>query len=237
MSLSDELNTEVQNILNSSWNVRDARVVPSSSDVALSGGGARFDGTVLYSDLAQSSELATDFHARTAAKVLKSFVRCCVRVINEQGGTVTSFDGDRVMGIFVGDSKNTCAAIAALKINHVVSSTIRPQAQATFTSVRDAGFKITHATGVDTSSIFAVRAGQRGDNDIVWVGRAPNFAAKLCSIREDNFATYISNDVFARLSDEAKLGGNENKLMWESRSYKWMDKGWSIHRSSWTWKP
>ena len=235
MALTDELNSEVQDILNSSWNIRDARVVPSSSDVALADGGARFDGTVLYSDLAQSSELATDFHARTAAKVLKSFVRCCVRIINDQGGTVTSFDGDRVMGIFVGDRKNSSAAIAALKINQVVSNIIRPQAQTAFASVRDSGFKITHATGIDSSSILAVRAGQRGDNDIVWVGRAPNFAAKLCSIRENNFATYISNDVFDRISDDAKLGGSEKKLMWESRTFKWMDKDWSIHRSSWIW--
>jgi hypothetical protein len=47
--------------------------------------------------------------------------------------------------------------------------------------------------------------GIRNSNDLVWVGRAPNIAAKLSSFREAGFASYITADVFAKLNDSAKF--------------------------------
>jgi len=40
--------------------------------------------------------------------------------------------------------------------------------------------------GIDTSALFVARIGVRNDNDLVWVGRAANYAAKLTEIPEDN---------------------------------------------------
>lgn len=237
MVLKDDLSNAVSNILSQSWDIRDGRVVPSTSNVALEGGAVKLDATVLYADLAQSSRLATDFQQRTAAKVIRTFLYCMCRLITEHSGTITSFDGDRIMGIFLDDSKNTNAATCALKMNYVTLKIIQPKVSDYFTSLKETGFNISHCVGVDTSTVLAVRAGQRGSNDLVWVGRAPNLAAKLSEIRESPYHSYITEDVFSRLNDSAKYGGINKQLMWEKRSFQYVGESTTIHRSNWHWAP
>lgn len=237
MTLKDELSTKVSDILSQSWDTREGHVVPSTDDVALAGGAVKLDATVLYADLFQSSKLATDFHQRTAARVIRSFLYCMCRLITEHDGKITSFDGDRVMGIFLGGYKNTNAATCALKMNYVTSEIIQPKVTNHFTSLRETGFKISHCVGVDTSTVLAVRAGQRGSNDIVWVGRAPNLSAKLSEIREEYYHSYITKDVFTKLNESAKYGGTNRELMWEQRSFQYIGEPITVHRSSWTWTP
>ncbi len=237
MTLLEDLNSGVDNILKTPLDIRNGRIVPSSEDIALANGGSRFYGTILYADLAQSSQLATEFQQRTAAKVIKSFLLCCTKIITEHDGTVTSFDGDRVMGIFIDDSKNTNAVKTALKINYVVQKIIEPKVKTYFSSMRETSYVISHAVGIDTGVILAVRAGQRGSNDLIWVGRSPNFAANLSEIRESNYRSFISDDVFKSLNESAKKGGTDNNDMWEQRSHKWLGISWTVYRSSWWWKP
>jgi class 3 adenylate cyclase len=237
MALFDELKSGVDDILSTSWSIREGRVVPNSEDVLISGGGVRFEGTVLYADLAQSSKLATDFQQRTAAKIVKAFLLCCTKIIIAHEGKITSFDGDRVMGIFIGDSKNTNAATTALKIKYAVENVIEPKMKAHFSSMKETPYEINHAVGIDTSSILAVRAGQRGSNDLIWVGRSPNFAAKLSTIREPRYNSYITEDVFNVLGESAKKGGEKHEDMWERRNYEWLGEKWVIYRSSWWWGP
>lgn len=236
MSLKDEIESAVMKIIRQAWDIRDGRIVPDE-EVALEGGAVRLDATVLYADMAQSSKLGTDFQQKTAAKVIQIFLRAMCKLITVNGGTITSFDGDRVMGIFLGDSKNSDAATCALKMNYAVSEIIEPKIKAYFTSLKEAGFNISHCVGIDVSPIMAVRAGQRGANDLVWVGRAPNLAAKLSEIRETNYHSYISEDVFSRLNESAKFGGENKTLMWEARNYEYIGEPMTIYRSSWWWKP
>lgn len=237
MTLKDELSNKVSDILSQSWDLREGRVVPSTDDVALAGGAVKLDATVLYADLVQSSKLATDFQQRTAAKVIRSFLYCMCRLITEHDGKITSFDGDRVMGIFLGGTKNTNAATCALKMNYVTLKIIQPKVSNYFTSLREAGFKISHCVGVDTSAILAVRAGQRGSNDLVWVGRAPNLSARLSEIREGTYHSFVTEDVFSMLLDSAKYGGANHELMWERRSLQYIGEPITVYRSSWTWAP
>jgi class 3 adenylate cyclase len=61
-------------------------------------------------------------------------------------------------------------------------------------------YKVRHHLGIDTSSLFVSRIGVRNDNDLVWVGRAANYAAKLCAIREYD-TTFITEEVFNVLLD------------------------------------
>ncbi len=237
MGIAEDLDENVKRIINAKWDVRVGRQVPGSDDVALESGGVGLDATVLYADLSESSKLATDLYRRTASKVIKCFLYCASRIIAGDQGTITAFDGDRVMGMFIGDSRNSNAAKCALKINYAVRKIIKPRLTEHFVSLRDSGFEIRHAVGVDTSSILAIRAGLRGSNDLVWIGRAPNLAARLSSIREENYGSYITDDVFQHMGEESKFGGEQHRLMWDPRSFEWIGEKWSIHSSSWTWKP
>lgn len=237
MSLSDDLSKGVGTIISQGWTLREGKIVPTPESVNLKDGAVRLNATILYADLAQSSELATEFHQKTAAKVIRSFLYCMCKIITANGGTITSFDGDRVMGIFVEGCKNTNSAKCALKMSYATSKIIRPKIENYFKNLKTNGFKISHCVGIDTSPILAVRTGQKGSNALVWVGRAPNLAAKLSEIREEEYYSYITEDVFSMLNDEAKYGGKDKKIMWEKRSFQYLGKPIAVYRSNWWWKP
>jgi len=236
MTLSDDLSEKVENIFSQSVDDRDGRVVPYTDDVKLDSDSVKLDATLLYADLSQSSKLATDFYKKTAAKIIRSFLYCMSRLITEHDGVIVSFDGDRVMGVFIGKIKNTNAVKCGLKMNYVVQKIIKPKAENYFTSLEKNRYDVSHCVGIDTGTVLAVRAGQRGSNDLVWIGRAPNLAAKLSDIREGIYHTYISDDVFKMMHNSAKYSDESNKLMWEERIYNFLEEKILIHRSGWRWK-
>lgn len=237
MSLSDDLKKDVQNTINQTWNVRKGQKVPSSTEVALAGGAVELDATFLYADLASSSKIAKELDRRVAAKILKSFLATAARLVRHNGGSIVSFDGDRILGVFMGDSKSTSAAKCALQIKYAVTEIIRPKFEAKYESVREASFTISHGVGIDTGTVLTVRAGARGDNDLIWIGRSPNLAAKLSDLRESPYNSFITASVYNMLNDSSKYGGTEKKNMWEKRSWKFLDQTIHIYRSSWQWKP
>jgi len=236
MALKDELASEVNRVLQQPWNSRDGQVVPKTEDVLLAGGAVKLAATILYADLADSTALAKDYDRGTSAKVFKGFLMCSSKIIRSQGGEIRSFDGDRVMGVFVGNAKNSSAAKCALKINYAFLKILKPKLEAQFPALITGPYKLAHCVGVDTSEVLVVRSGIRDNNDLVWVGRAPNWAAKLSGIRDAPYFSFITEDVFKMLNDEAKLGGNPKQAMWQAATWKFLP-GASLYRSSWTWEP
>jgi adenylate cyclase len=146
--IAEELAQQVDDVLNQSWDIRDGQVVPNTENVALAGGGVRLTATMLYSDLADSTELAM-WDRRVASRVCKAFLECVTRLIRARGGDVRSFDGDRVMGVFVGDNKNTAAVRCALQINWMFTQLLNPKFNAKYAKLADGTYKLAHCTGVD----------------------------------------------------------------------------------------
>lgn len=237
MALHDEISNDVQVIINTLWNTRKGQVVPETTNVALNGGAVELDATFLYADLADSSKMAKELDRRVAAKIMKSFLATSCRIIKSCGGVIQSFDGDRVMGVFIGGSKNSNAAECALKIKYVVINIIKPKFENKYDSVTNASFSICHGVGVDTGTVITVRGGARGSNDLIWIGRAPNLAAKLSDIRESPYHTFITASVYNMLSDKSKYGGTDNENMWQQRTWKFLGDNITVYRSSWWWKP
>ena len=237
MALADDLASDVQGIIDKPWSTRKGQKVPSSTDVALAGGAVELDATFLYADLANSSKIAKELDRRVAAKILKSFLATTARLVRHHGGTIVSFDGDRILGVFIGDSKNTTAAKCALQIKYTVKDIIRPKFESKYDSVRSATFTISHGVGVDTGTVLTVRAGARGDNDLIGIGRAPNLAAKLSDLRESPHHTFITATVYNLLNDSSKYGGKNKENMWERRTWTFLGDKITIYRSSWQWKP
>lgn len=236
MSFTEDLETAVADILRQTWNVRDGQVVPETEDVVLTGGAARLAATMLYADLADSTELAM-YDRRVAAKVFKAFLTCCSTLIRERGGSIRSFDGDRVMGVFIGDSKNSSAAKCALNINFAFREIIKPKLQAKYEKLQDGTYKLAHCVGIDTSEVLVVRSGIRNANDLLWVGRAPNVAAKLSAVRNSPYHSYITKTVYDNLNKESKIS-SDGRIMWEERAQSTVVSGIpTIYRSSWQWKP
>jgi hypothetical protein len=65
---------------------------------------------------------------------------------------------------------------------------------------------------------------------------APNLAAKLSELREDPYRSFITEDVYKIMLDEAKLGAN-GQPMWEKRTFQFVENQYVVYRSSWIWKP
>lgn len=236
MALTDELKKDVQTVIDTQWDKRKGQKVPNTTDVKLAGGAVELDATFLYADLADSSKMAKELDRRIAAKIMKSFLSSICRIIRSLDGSIVSFDGDRVMAIFIGDSMNSDAAKCALQIKYVVNDIIKPKFEARYDSVKSASFSITNAVGVDTGTVLGVRGGARNANDLIWIGRAANLAAKLSDIRESYCKSYITAAVYNVLNKKSKIGG-DNKNMWEKRSYDYLGENIVIYRSSYHWTP
>jgi adenylate cyclase len=232
VSLLDEVSADVDEALSGEWSVRDGEVVPESEDVALGNEAVKLSATMLYSDLADSTALAM-YDWRVAARLFKAFLACASRVIRARQGQIRSFDGDRVMGVFIGDAKNTSAVKCGLQINWVFQYVLKPKFEARYEKLRDGSYVLSHCTGIDTGDVRAVRAGMRQNNDLVWVGRAPNVAAKLCGLREEPYRSYITGEVFDFMHESVKT--TDGRPMWEERT--WTDGPVKrIFRSSWWWR-
>ena|SRR4249920_1219975 len=168
MALSDELTTEVKRIFRESWGERDGQVVPEASVIRLSNDAIKFErATVLYADLSGSTSLVETKSWSFAAEVYRSYLYCAARLVRDAGGSITAYDGDRIMGVFIGTSQSTSAVKCALKINYAVTSIVNPALKAQYAS---ADYEIKQVVGIDTSPLHVARTGVRGDNDLVWGG-------------------------------------------------------------------
>ncbi len=233
MPLDDDLKAEVKKIFKTTWTTRAGQVVPDPENLALGNEAVEFDrATVLYADLNGSTRMVDKKRWEFSAEVYKAFLHCAAKVIRQEGGEITAYDGDRIMGIFIGDSQSTRAAKAGLKINWVTKHVVQPALKEQYTN---SDFTVRHVVGIDTSPIRAARTGVRGDNDLVWVGRAANYAAKLNELGHLLESTFITAAVFKKIANDAKYGGAAKELMW--KKYKWTQmKDQEIYGSNWSWK-
>ncbi len=170
----------------------------------------QLEGTVLYADLAKSSDLVSGYKPFFAAEVYKNYLYIAARIIRANGGEITSYDGDRIMAVFIGSGKNSAAAKCGLQINWAVKNILTPATGAQYPRTE---FVLKQRVGIDTSALFIARTGIRGTNDLVWVGNAANRAAKLATL-PIGYPTYITSEVHKKLSVNSKISGDPPKDMW-----------------------
>ena len=175
--------------------------------------------------MSDSTQLVDNYTACFAAEIYKAFLHCSAKIIRSEGGEITAYDGDRIMAVFIGTRKNTSAVCAGLKINYAKLKIINPAIKNQYPKET---YEFKHVIGIDTSSLFVARTGIRGSNDLVWVGRAANHAAKLNTLSPD-FATYITSDVYKKLNESVKES-DEGKDIWEE--CKWESTNRTIYRSN-----
>ena len=199
MALGENLKSEVGKILRENWQTRQGRVVPDLDSLRMGNDAVKLDGAVLYADLDDSTKLVDTMKPWFAAEVYKCYLVCAARIIRSEGGEITAYDGDRIMAVYLGDTKNTNAVRTALKINWAVQKIINPAIKSRYPS---SNYSVKQVVGIDTSSLFVAREGVRGDNDLVWVGRAANYAAKL-SGRNGN-PTQITEAVYEQIPNHLK---------------------------------
>lgn len=231
MTFKSDLQRDVKAIFSSEWKKRDGRVVPEPGDLSLGNDAVELDAAVLYADMADSTDLVDKYEASFAAEIYKAYLLCAARIIKSQKGVITAYDGDRVMAVFLGNDKETLAVRTAMQISYAVQEIINPLLKEQYPRK---AYHLAHVIGIDASKLFAARTGVRNDNDLVWVGRAANYAAKLCS-RNGEHPIYITKRIFEAMSEKTKYGGENHTLMWEKEA--WTErKNMIIYGSKWWWE-
>jgi class 3 adenylate cyclase len=231
MGLSADLEKEVKDIFAEQWSVTDGKVVPDPENLRLSNDARSFNrATILYADLSGSTDLVNNERWARAGEIYKAYLACAARVIKLLEGEITAYDGDRVMAVFLGDSQTSRAAKCGLQINWAVKNIVNPAFKKQYP---DSNYVVKQVVGIDTSEIRAARIGIRGGNDLVWIGRAANYAAKLTENRND-YPTWVTAEAYNWLAEWAKVGGSEKKLMWQR--FKWTGMNdIAVYGSDWTW--
>ncbi len=232
MTFKTDLEREVKEIFASTWKEREGKVVPDPEGLSLGNDAVKLTATVLYADMADSTDLVDSYSHmhHFAAEIYKAYLRCAARIIKDERGTITAYDGDRVMAVFLGDAKNDAAVRSAMKINYVVLEIINPLMKKQYPNTT---YQLKQVVGIDTGELFVARIGVRNDNDLVWVGRAANYAAKLCSLNGKH-STYITGKVFNSMSKDVKYGGENNSLMWDEKVWT-AQNNMRIYGSTWWW--
>jgi uridylate cyclase len=232
ISLKEELQKEVAATFRAPWATRKGNVVPGYDDIKLDNNAVKLEATVLYADLAESTYLVDAYEPEFAAEIYKTFLNCAAKVIRSEHGEITAYDGDRIMAVYIGDSKNKSAVRTALKINYAVQQIVHPALRAQYTNTP---YQLSYKIGIDTSDLLIAKTGVRGANDLVWIGRSANYAAKLSSL-PDTYRSFITeevhNDLDGSLRDKRDING---RPMWEPRSYTALD-GRTVYASSWWWE-
>lgn len=208
MGLKEDLESEVATIFRNAWTERDGTVVPADNSIKLSNDAVNLDATVLYADMADSTALVDRKTKTFAAEIYKTFLHCAAKVIASEGGTITAYDGDRIMAVYVEGSPNTAAVRSALKINYARTEIIIPALRKQYSNT---DYTPKHVVGIDKSKLFVAKTGIRGSNDLVWVGHAANHAAKLTTLSPEN-PTYITDAVYDAMLDKVKFTNGEK--MW-----------------------
>lgn len=231
MSLLEDLANKVSELATTAWgNIPNARVLPTADDLTFGNTGERLDVTVLYADIHRSTEMVDELQDTLAAEYYKAFLHCSAKIIKACDGVIQAYDGDRVMAVFVGESQADNAVKAAMQIYHAVLNIINPKFSSTYGEMHR---EIKHTVGIDTGTVLVAKTGVRVDSDLVWVGPAANYAAKLNSFAnlDITYPTRITDRVFAKLTN-ACLYSN-GVIMWQG-PYK--DIAHKHYRSSYSWR-
>lgn len=234
MSFKDDLISAHDNIVGTAFAVRNGMVVPKTTDVGYNEA-VKLDATYLYADMADSSGLVAASPKETVGKVLRLYLDLSVRIIRKNGGHIRSFDGDRVMGIFVGGTRYDAAVTSAMQIKWACKDLIQPTIKAKYKSIQDSGWVIRTGCGIASGDALIVRGGVRqSSSDLVSVGVAPNLAAKLSDVREEPYNVRIGAATYKNLSDNTRLSKGVN--MWAGTySLKMGGTSYKYYRSSYHW--
>lgn len=205
MTLKDEVTKYIQDTFSDAWTTTEPTSVPENN-IGLGNDARKIDATVLYADLTDSTGLVKQHSDGFAAEVYKTFVFASVKAIRYEGGSVTAYDGDRVMGVFMGGQMRNDATRAAFRISGIVQDVLQPELEGIYKN----GYKVRHKVGIDRSPLFVANTGIRGNNDFVWVGNAANNAAKMAALAQ-GYTTYITHEVFAVLAEKHLTHGDGTK--------------------------
>lgn len=228
MPLIDDLTNKVNSFFNQPYEVQETTIVPGTdySKLTFGNNGLTCEFAFLFVDIRKSSKLHEVYGLKNAAKIYQSFHEICVRIIISNDGSVRAFDGDRVMGVFAGETKNSNSVKAAMQIQWAIRHIVNVKLT---TPIRC-------GIGVDYGKTLVTKVGKGRDmhnQDLIWVGQASNYASHLCNAADNTII--ISERTFGRLLEDRKISNGNS--MWSLKTLT-LKSGQSVkcYESRYEWK-
>jgi class 3 adenylate cyclase len=204
MGLKEEVETRATTTIFTDWKPRDGLVVPETEKVGLTTGDAvKLDAVYLYADMRDSSGLAQKLSPEIAAAAIRSYLEAATHIARHYGADIRSFDGDRVMAVFVDEEKCNSAVKAAQRIAWAVEKVLRPKLYLRYPEAEKKWY-YSHGIGIASGTAMFIRGGVRKHNDLVAVGGAPNQAAKFSDIKSGGKQIFVTQPVFYSLFEPQK---------------------------------
>ena len=208
MGMFEDLSNDVFRFMSGEWTAQDAYVVPEASALRLGNHAKTLTAVVLYADISDSTLLVDKYKPQLVAAMFKAFLHCAARIVKSEGGEIVSYDGDRIMAVYIGDNMTHQAVRSALRLNHSIANIVNKNIKYQLNS----GYELKHVVGIDAGKLFVSRIGVRGDNDLVWIGSPANYAAKMSSF--NGYKTYITERALMRLSVDYRERFSWQRLVW-----------------------
>lgn len=160
-----------------------------------------------------------------------------VRVIKSNNGHIRSFNGDGLLAVFMGDSQSNNAVKGAMQVKYGLVEIIQPKLRRYFETNKQVAnsFTIDCGIGIDQGQVLVVRAGIGGvgNNDLIWVGNATNFASKMSNIASSPANLYITQNVYDRLNEDRKISKGKN--MWTYQEITFSGNKYRVIKTSYHW--
>jgi class 3 adenylate cyclase len=204
--LKEELAAVVTAILRDRWTSREGKVVPGPENLGL-GRCCQVRQSVLYADMADSTKSIDTKTPEFAAEIYRAYLTCAAKIVKANGGVITAYKGDRIMAVFIGEFNTRTRQRPRSEVMEQLSTSSTRRSPGNTHS----DYQLRQVIGIDTRPLFIARIGVRNDNDLVWVGRAAHYAAKLSSIDECN-TVFITSEVFNKLRILRSSEGRAKRL-------------------------
>jgi class 3 adenylate cyclase len=238
VSLLDDLKYRVDGYLAGTYETYTPQGVPNPEDIPLGNKAAKFPASTLFVDVHQSSDITQAFRLQTAAKMMKAYFDGGVRIVNVNRGYVRSFNGDGMLALFRGPNRCDNAVKAAMQMKWFLQEVLGPRFKSYFSTNSAAvgqALEFDLGFGIDDGEIFAVRVGIKGTNDVAWVGRGTNTAAKLANLSGTPNSIWITRAVYEELSKTGKYSGDRH--MWADEEFRTIGGAKrAIRKTTYRWK-
>lgn len=241
--MKSDIEDKVKEIIDGAFTVEDVNTVPDLEDSRLTFGnkGLRFETTVLYIDMRESTKILNKHNRTTVSKLHMAYFHTIVKIATSLGGSVRSFNGDGMLVFFQGTTKIALsnAVKAAMKMKYMLTyddSEVKKKLE-TYSALN-------FGIGLDDGTILCTKVGISGTNnrDLIWIGNAVNKSVKIGDKCKSPYHIGISSLVYSNLTDEVKyhittdMYGNEQKVdMWAPDYFTYNDDSQSYYYTSYYW--
>jgi len=222
LSLKSRIENKITEIIDNNFDITDVTTVPNIDDSRLTFGntGLRFEATVLYIDMRESTKLLNKHNRATTAKLHMAYFHTIVSIANSLGGCVRSFNGDGMLVFFQGTTKESLskAVKSAMKMVYMLNSD-----ESKVKKKLEKYSALNFGIGLDDGKILCTKAGKQGSNnrDLVWLGNAVNKSVKIGDKLAEPYHIGISSYVYSNLTDEVKFHKYKDSYGYEREVNMW----------------